>query len=241
MEVDKLKRYKELFPDAESKAAAFDRIAAQYYAANFGRMTKADFETLLFDLYLEQILQTDDMNFQKYSDFRLSKELGIPQSRVLKLKEKKHLQYPHEFDWKKSLAEVCDNARYEKGKIKIQIPDINLYYEIKNAIEENGGYIDVSLTPKLLQISPGYFLDLLEIISEEEDRKYLRKELHKKLCEQQKDDDYFEQQPISQSIKSLGKSAIEEFIISVIDGLSGPAGTILVKVGKAIRDSARSK
>ncbi len=45
-EQDKLTRYREIFPDDASKAKAFDEIALQVYAGNFGRISKSDFETL---------------------------------------------------------------------------------------------------------------------------------------------------------------------------------------------------
>ena len=93
----KNRRYDELFPNLEEKAAAFDQIAAQFYEGNFGRMSKADLETLMFHLYIEQILKRSEQDFHTYSDFRLSKELGIPQSRVSSLKVKKQLQYPRNF------------------------------------------------------------------------------------------------------------------------------------------------
>ena len=183
---DRLARYEELFSE-EDKARAFDKIANQFYAGNFGTMAKSDMETLMFSIYIEQILSKSEDDFHTYSDFRLAKELGIAQSRVSSLKVKKQLQYPHEFRWRDSFARVSENARYENGKIKIQIPDINLYYEIKNAVEEAGGYIDVTLTPKLLQISPEYFLDLLVAVSETQQREQLRKELRNKIREKNKD------------------------------------------------------
>ena len=39
--------YKKLFPDEKTKAMAFDKIAEEYYYMNFGRMSKADLDTLL--------------------------------------------------------------------------------------------------------------------------------------------------------------------------------------------------
>ena len=57
-------------------------------------------------------------------------------------------------------------------------------------MEESGGYIDVTLTPKLLQISPGYFLDLLVALSEEEQRETLRNTLRDKLRENNKDQEF---------------------------------------------------
>ena len=85
---DRLARYKELFSE-EDKARAFDKIANQFYAGNFGTMAKSDMETLMFSIYIEQILSKSEDDFHTYSDFRLAKELGIAQSRVSSLKVKK--------------------------------------------------------------------------------------------------------------------------------------------------------
>ena len=227
----KNRRYDELFSTLE-KAAAFDQIAAQFYEGNFGRMSKADLETLMFHLYIEQILKQSEDNFLTYSDFRLSKELGISQSRVSNLKVKKQLQYPHAFQWRDSFARVSQNARYEQGKIKIQIPDINLYYEIKNAVEESGGYIDVTLTPKLLQISPGYFLDLLVALSEEEQRETFRNTLRDKLRENNKDQEFLEAAPLGRQLagaaKDLAVSCTSSLITSAVNlgALTGALATI---------------
>ena len=234
---DRLARYKELFSE-EDKARAFDKIANQFYAGNFGTMAKSDMETLMFSIYIEQILSKSEDDFHTYSDFRLAKELGIAQSRVSSLKVKKQLQYPHEFRWRDSFARVSENARYENGKIKIQIPDINLYYEIKNAVEEAGGYIDVTLTPKLLQISPEYFLDLLVAVSETQQREQLRKELRNKIREKNKDREYLEAQPLGRQLAGCGKEIILDVLEAAVSGaVEGiPAVTIARNVMNAIKE-----
>lgn len=220
----KNRRYDELFPNLEEKAAAFDQIAAQFYEGNFGRMSKADLETLMFHLYIEQILKRSEQDFHTYGDFRLSKELGIPQSRVSSLKVKKQLQYPRNFNWREVFSEVSKNARYEQGKIKIQIPDINLYYEIKNAVEEAGGYIDVTLTPRLLQISPEYFLDLLVAISEDRTRDDLREALYKTLRKGNEDSRFLEEGPIGPKIAGVGRELAINTVSSVLSEMLKVAG-----------------
>lgn len=234
---DRLARYEELFSEKD-KARAFDKIANQFYAGNFGTMAKSDMETLMFSIYIEQILSKSEDDFHTYSDFRLAKELGITQSKVSSLKVKKQLQYPHEFRWRDSFARVSENARYENGKIKIQIPDINLYYEIKNAVEEAGGYIDVTLTPKLLQISPEYFLDLLVAVSETQQREQLRKELRNKIREKNKDREYLEAQPLGRQLAGCGKEIILDVLEAAVSGAVGeiPVVTIARNVMNAIKE-----
>lgn len=204
--------YNNLFTE-EDKIKAFDKIAEHYYFANFGSMSKSDFETLMFSIYIEQILKNNDNDFIRYSDYKLSKELGITQSRISNLKIKKQLQYPHEFDWKKSFTSVCKNMLYENGKIKVQIPDVNLFYEIKNAVEVNGGYIEMTFTRNLLQIPIEYFLDLLVIVSDDEDRSEIRKCIRKKIRDNNKDKEFIERESIGKQLKKYGK----EFVCNIVN------------------------
>lgn len=177
------KRIDEMFVD-EAKIVAFDKIAEKFYYGNFGSTSKTDVETLMFSLYIEQILEKEKDNMVAYSDYSLSKALGITQSKISNLKVRKELQYPYEkFDWKKSFERISENFVYEDGKIKIYIPDKNLYLELKNAIETSGGYVEVQLTNNLLQVRLPYFIDLLVAISDDQDRKKVRKALSKRLGE----------------------------------------------------------
>lgn len=130
--------FNKLFSDDKEKAAAFDKIAEKFYFANFGSTSKSDIETLMFSIYIEQILKTEENNFDAYSDYTLSKLLGITQSKVSSLKVRKELQYPFDkFEWRNSLARIADRAVYEDGKIKLFIPDRNLYLEVKKCNRKN--------------------------------------------------------------------------------------------------------
>ena len=187
------KQYHELFPDDASKAAAFDKIAEVFYFGNFGRLQKSDIETLLFSIYLEQILDKYEEDIFSYSDYTLSKYLGITQSKICNLKVRKELQYPYEkFDWRISFQRLINNARYEDGKIKIYIPDKNLFLEIKNAIEISGGFIEYQYSSTLLQVRPEYFINLMWAVSTEHDRDFIRENLKQQLSDTNLDTDYLE-------------------------------------------------
>ncbi len=181
-------RYNQYFSTAEGKAIAFDKIAERYYFANFGTMSKSDLETMLFSIYLDQILDQHESEMESYSDYTLSKALGITQSKISSLKVKKELLYPYSgFDWRKSFARISENVNYENGKIMLHIPDRNLYLEVKHEIETSGGYVETQLSANLLQIRPEYFLDLMVAISEEKDRNRLRKEIREEFRKKNKD------------------------------------------------------
>ncbi len=230
------RKYAELFPDDESKAQAFDKIAEKYYFCNFGSTLKADFDVLMFSVYLEQILKKDEAQMQKYSDYTLSKSLGITQSKVSSLKVKKQLIYPFDgFDWKVSFERVCKNARYENGKIKIHIPDKNLYLELKNAVEENGGFVEVQLNPTLLQLSPEHFINLVMSVTDNKGRDEYRKELRKKLRSKNKDTEYFDSAPLGEAVKEGVKEFGPDIVLDIIADCV-PAGKTICNIAKIIKD-----
>lgn len=111
-------QYEMLFPTLESKAMAFDKVAEKFYFINFGSSSKSDIDVLMFSIYLEQILGKTEYDLDSYSDYTLSKLLGITQNKVSNLKVKKELLYPYQdFSWKDSFGRILRNYRYENGKI----------------------------------------------------------------------------------------------------------------------------
>lgn len=47
---------------------AFQMVSARYFERNFGTMTKTDFETLLFSIYIEHLLE-NNQPFDDYMDY----------------------------------------------------------------------------------------------------------------------------------------------------------------------------
>ncbi len=235
-------RYKDLFPDDSSKAKAFDQIAAEYYAGNFGQMLKSDFETMLFSIYIEQCL-----NFEvPYDDYRLSRELGITQSRIRSLKIKKELQYPYDkFEWKEAFIQYIPKARYDSVKrlVKIHIPDVNVLVELRNCMEQNGWYDEYQLNPKLFQCRVDMFLALCEKLEYGQQQELTQdalvklKEL-KKICSSEKEKsalDSILSGSLEDGIKSIAISASKELLLEVLKlipfgGLAGKAVSALADV-----------
>lgn len=143
----------------EEKCALFDKLAKMYYCQNFGSTSKSDLETFLFSEYIEHCLNSGE----PFDDYSLSKILGIPQSRIRTLKERKELKYPHDgFDWKLAFAEAVKYAKYDEYDhyVKIIIEDVNVMNEIRHFIESKGWYDECSLNRKLLKIPFGCFTDI---------------------------------------------------------------------------------
>lgn len=148
-----------LFCDQKDKAEAFDILANQFYTGRFGAMAKSDIEVLLFHLYLEQCFKKG----HPCDDYTLSRELGIPQSRIRSLKVKKQLQYPRaEFDWKELFIECIPHARYDDvGKmVKLHVSDVVVLEELRHYIEKQGWYDEYQLNPKLFQCKADFFIKL---------------------------------------------------------------------------------
>lgn len=195
-------KYNSIFSTEKSKAEAFDKIAENYYLGNFGSMQKSDIDVLMFSIFIEGILDRSESNMDAYSDYTLAKQLGISQSRISTLKVKKQLQYPYDkFDWRRSFARVCENARYEGGKIKINVRDKNLYYELKNQLEEHGGYAEATLTSNLLVITPAEFIDLTEEIMSPDERDKLKAEVKKRYADDKNMCNQLEKMPLKDALR----------------------------------------
>ena len=164
----------------EEKIAIFDKIEQHYFVRNFGAMTKADLETLLFSEYIEHRIK----NNLPFDDYSLSKELGITQSRIRALKERKELKYPYEnFTWQIAFAESVNNAKVDPNDhyVKMIIQDINVMNEVRNFIEVNGWYDECSLNKKLLRIPLDCFVEIcykneeFNVVFSDDTKKSIRK------------------------------------------------------------------
>lgn len=203
----------------EEKIVLFDKIAALYFNKNFGSTSKTDFETLIFSEYLEHCLRSGD----PYDDYTISKELGITQSRVRSLKERKELKYPYrEFAWRTAFAAAVEKAKYDEYDhyVKFIIEDINVMNEARHFIEEKGWYDECSLNKKLLRIPLDCFT---EICLEDEELSDIFSMESKKKIQKIADSDSaikaFLNDFSKEGLKSFLMNAGKETLISVISCL----------------------
>lgn len=216
---------------------AFQLIAEAYFNRNFGTMAKADFETLLFSIYIEHCLD----NGLPYDDHTLSRTLGIGQNRVRALKLKKELKYPYEsFCWKKAFVECISGARYDEVKrlVKVAIPDVNVLTELRSYLESQGWYDEYQLNPKLFQCRADIFLQLCRSLDQEgsaqlsPDAKDTLRDLEKEAKSQEEKSALKEilSGSMEDGMKKLAISASKEILQAVLNLL--PFGGL---AGKAIR------
>lgn len=152
----------------EEKLAAFDSISRMYFEKNFGVESKSNIELIMFDIYLKH----KKMNNENDDDYTVSKELGITQTRVRSLKERRQLVYPDEkFDWKSEFVEHVQYAKCDLDyhRIKMTLPDVNVLREFQYFVEYNGWNFETQLNSKFVQLPFDCFVDICLKIEESGD------------------------------------------------------------------------
>ncbi len=144
----------------EQKARFFDELANRFYKHNFGTLTKAEFELMMFHFYSEQHKGEPD----KLDAYTMSKDLGITQERIRNLKIKEYLVYPPLINWVDFFRkELEDKIRYNESDNSIEFPvlDPRLFIEIEHAVELAKGSVRYRTNKKILALSLIDFTKLL--------------------------------------------------------------------------------
>lgn len=134
----------------KEKIRAFDRLADCFFKQNFGTVGKSDIELLFFSILMEH-LNTNNLCMD---DYTISNILGITQQRVRNLKVKNQLRHQYEFDWKVELAKLALKPNYDRDDrfITVNFENPVLFIEIQHYVEQQNGYVDYALNPKLLRM-----------------------------------------------------------------------------------------
>lgn len=144
----------------EQKARFFDELAKRFYNRNFGTVTKAEFDLMMFHFYFEP----HKNKFEKPSTYAISKALGITQERVRNLIVKENLIYPSTTDVKVFFNTFLKSKiQYNKTQNSVEIPvlDPRVLIEIEHEIELAGGFVRYKANKKSLAVSLADFSKLL--------------------------------------------------------------------------------
>ena len=157
---------KKLQIEDDKKIEFYDKLSDLYFERNFGTMSKSDFETFLFSEFIDNVGYVDGScrkGFSNADDYTISKQLGITQSRVRALRERKDLKYPKKDPdwWKKEFKNISKNIKIEEGYVKLLIDDVNVLNEARHYIEVRGWFDECSLNKKLFKIPLGCYIELL--------------------------------------------------------------------------------
>ena len=93
--------------------------------------------------------------------------------------------------------------------ITLNIPDPNLYLEIRNFIESRGDYVEVTLNNKILRLRVEYYIDLLLELDENINRKDVIKRLRDKFSHDKKQNVDLERDSIAKTLLNLSKQGME--------------------------------
>lgn len=133
-----------------------------YIKRGFGSMNKNDFEVFIFNQWLSF------ENNKEKSDYTISRELRIPESKVKRLRYESSLVYSeYENDDQRLRNEFYENLKNAKYKADSQklyflVPDKLVRQYINDVLENDGRYLESSLTSSSVSIYINDFIYLIE-------------------------------------------------------------------------------
>lgn len=211
----------------------FQKLIPLFYQKNFGTASKAQIDSLMFHCYIKNLYDYHksgaDINYSQITDYQISNDLGITQSRVRNLKIKDQLMYPRKIDWASVFFNLAKKAVYERTiqKIRIPVSDPNVMIEIANFIELHDEFVEPQPGGKILQIRIEVYADLLStrfLASHDtsEERKDLLKSIAKQLNLSEDD-----QTTLDQEMQGFG-SKTSNFLtfVSKLTSISSSVGPI---------------
>ncbi|TRX70679.1 hypothetical protein [Carboxylicivirga sp. M1479] len=142
--------------DNENFASEF---ISNYKTRGFGSMTKNDFEVLLFNLLRKH------GNLKGLSNFEISLDLQIPETKVRRLAYESDLKYGQltESDVKEAFFKIVANSklRSDLNKIEFVIENKFIRTSIGAQLKKLGHYADSSFNSEVTRIHLDSFIDLL--------------------------------------------------------------------------------
>lgn len=152
----------------------FNWIEETYYAnRSFGSVPKADIDLFFFSCLLDHLKAQNE----PVDDFTIGKKLGITNSRVRSLKERKELRYSSENEivWKEEFVSLIPYAKYDdvSHMVKMNISDVNLLKNVRHFMETNNWFDEYQLNPRLFQCRADFFLEMVEALSDQDKDEHL--------------------------------------------------------------------
>lgn len=134
----------------------------EYVNRGFGSMNKNDFEVWIFDYLLQGRLTG-------MSNYEISVELRIPESKVKRLRYEASLKYGNPADtdqYSKAFQNLLEKVNLKRGSnsiIQFAVEDIQLRKFLDSILKRNGRFADTSFNSEVVSVT----LDDLAILIEE--------------------------------------------------------------------------
>lgn len=195
----------------------------KYLLKGFGSMNKNDFEVFIFSRLLIS-------RYSALNDYQISTKLGIPISKVKRLRYEADLKYPSHKDYKTLFVEAMKGARYdnEKPVVVFSIENITLRQYLREVLMQRGNFYDSSFNSDIVKVSDKDFMCLLEDIclSDDEIKKDIKSTIKKK---SEKDIPHLIVQAVASVAKNVGGNALSELTNIGLDKLIPVIKSLFIK------------
>lgn len=139
--------------------SSVEEFIRAYIQRGFGSMNKNDFEVWIFS----QLMQG---GLKGKSNYDISLELRLPESKVRRLAYEAQLKYPSGVSYKDLLSESLKKVKLSKDSNHLCFPieNISLRNYLSNVLKNNGSYIDSSFNSEIVKINIEDFAIILEVV-----------------------------------------------------------------------------
>lgn len=153
-------------------STSVESIINDYLNRGFGTMTKNDFEVWIFNYLLQN-------RFPNSSNYDISVELLIPESKVKRLRYEASLKYgnpKNTTQYNEAFQKLLTNVNLKKGSkdvIQFAVEDMQLRKYLESILKKKGRFADTSFNSEVVSITIDDLAILLDATSSEEQKKEL--------------------------------------------------------------------
>lgn len=190
----------------------FSEIVRKYLKRGFGSFNKNDFEVYIFNWLVHN-------EFNDMSDFEISRELQIPESKIKRMRYEASLKYEklEPNDYSELLLQALKSAKYREGsaeyKISMSISNKNLRLYLQDLLNKDGRFYDSSFNANIVTMPVADLIFVLdELIITESDKESIMKTIKNTIPEGKAK----LPKTVTEHLKELGKDALQDFATKII-------------------------
>lgn len=152
----------------------------EYLKKGYGSMNKNDVEVLVFHMLLQQEKTEKQFGLKGMTDFAISVELKIPESKVKRLRYESELKYPlykEDSEKKVALLQLLNKVQYKQDgkKFVFVVTDKMLRLYISDLLVKDGRFFDTSFNSNIVSLYIEDFIALLKVLFTKQDREKIIK------------------------------------------------------------------
>lgn len=138
----------------------FDRLADRFFGRGFASLTKTEVEVYLFDVYMRGVERVGN----EPSYYAIGRELGISESRVRTLAEKRSLYFYEPPSVDECLLYLLDHAptEFRGDVVRIQVNDVNILRALQDYMESRELGYEPELSGRAFRVTLPSLLSILD-------------------------------------------------------------------------------